>query len=128
MLNSQLESLMCLEERGGEWKHERRINRLEFQEGLREARSVEEKGTQQEQPPPTPNCHEDSKEHSASVIKQMGHLENKQKNTKPGAHMRRPLIHTSSRHRATAALLYTRFLNLKAIFICFYVFLWLFNC
>ena len=36
-----------------------------------------------EEPGPTPNSHEDSKEHGAAVIKQMGHLEtqaHKQKN------------------------------------------------
>lgn len=33
------------------------------------------KGKNGTQPPPTPNSHEDGKEHSASVIKQMGHLE-----------------------------------------------------
>lgn len=33
------------------------------------------KGDKEKQPPPTPNSHEDGKEHSAAIIKQMGHLE-----------------------------------------------------
>lgn len=36
---------------------------------------VHKKGTNQKQPPPTPNSHEDSEEHGAAIIKQMGHLE-----------------------------------------------------
>lgn len=40
VLNSRLESLMCLEELSGEWKREHCINRLEFQKGLYQARYV----------------------------------------------------------------------------------------
>lgn len=30
---------------------------------------------QQKQPPLTPDSHEDSEEHSAAIVKQMGHLQ-----------------------------------------------------
>lgn len=84
MLSSRLKSLMRSEESSGEWKQQRRINRPKFREGLRIGpRSVVDltqqvfinpgKGDKQKQP--TPNSHEDGKEHGASVVKQMGHLE-----------------------------------------------------
>lgn len=59
---------MCLEELGGKWRHKCRHTIVYYVKS--QIRKMYKKQAQ-----PTPNSHEDGKEHSAAIVKETGHLE-----------------------------------------------------